>query len=104
MHVPKSNFIYLNVNCETRSRMLLPTLAQVNSKNKITFKRKKAKRGEEKLCKKQSRHELVSRICLRAIRFQLFIAFTSGKKQVSFRMAIGNGELMHECFPRHSRM
>ena len=30
--------------------------------------------------------------------------FASGKKQVSFSMAIGNGELMHECFPKHSRM
>ena len=23
------------------------------------------------------------------------------KKQVPFSMAIGNGELMHECFPKH---
>ena len=29
---------------------------------------------------------------------------TVGKKQVPFRMAIGNVELMHECFPKHSRM
>ena len=28
----------------------------------------------------------------------------SEKKQVPFRMAIGNGELLHECFPKHSRM
>ena len=27
-----------------------------------------------------------------------------GKEQVPFSMAIGNGELMHECFPKHSRM
>ena len=26
-----------------------------------------------------------------------------GKKEVSFRMTIGN-ELMHECFPKHLRM
>ena len=26
------------------------------------------------------------------------------KKQVPFSMAIGNGELMHECFPKHLRM
>ena len=29
---------------------------------------------------------------------------TVGKKQVPFRMASGNEELMHECFPKHSRM
>ena len=27
-----------------------------------------------------------------------------GKKKVSFSMAIGNLEPMHECFPKHSRM
>ena len=26
------------------------------------------------------------------------------EKQVPFSMAIGNGELVHECFPEHSRM
>ena len=26
------------------------------------------------------------------------------KNEVPFSMAIGNGELMHECFPKHSRM
>ena len=45
-----------------------------------------------------------SRICLIALRFQLFIAFTERKKKVPFSMAIGNGELMHECFPKHLRM
>ena len=25
-------------------------------------------------------------------------------EEVPFSMAIGNGELMHECFPKHSRM
>ena len=45
-----------------------------------------------------------SRICLTALCFQLFIAFTEQKKKVSFSMAIGNGELMHECFPKHLRM
>ena len=25
----------------------------------------------------------------------------SERKQVPFNMAIGNGELMHECFPKH---
>ena len=44
-----------------------------------------------------------SRICLIALRFQLFIAFT-GKNKVPFSMAIGNGELMHWCFPKHLRM
>ena len=45
-----------------------------------------------------------SRICLIALRFQLFIAFTERKKKVPFSMAIGNGELMHECFFKHLRM
>ena len=27
-----------------------------------------------------------------------------GKKQVPFRMAIGTGELMHECLDKHSCM
>ena len=45
-----------------------------------------------------------SRICLIALRFQLFIAFTERKKEVPFSMAIGNGELMHECFPKNLRM
>ena len=26
------------------------------------------------------------------------------KKEVAFSMAIGNRELIHECFPKHSRM
>ena len=26
------------------------------------------------------------------------------KKEVPFSMTIGNGELMQECFPKHSRM
>ena len=25
-------------------------------------------------------------------------------EEIPFSMAIGNGELMHECFPKHSRM
>ena len=29
---------------------------------------------------------------------------TVGKRQVPFSMAIGNEELMHECFPKHSPM
>ena len=45
-----------------------------------------------------------SRICLTALRFQLFIAFTEWKKKVPLSIAIGNGELMHECFPKHLRM
>ena len=45
-----------------------------------------------------------SRICLIALRFQLFIAFPERKQKVPFSMAIGNGELMHECFPKHLRM
>ena len=27
-----------------------------------------------------------------------------GKKQVPFSMAVGNVELMHECFPKHLHM
>ena len=38
------------------------------------------------------------------LRLQLFIAFTEGKKKVSFSMAIGNGELMHVWFPKSLRM
>ena len=45
-----------------------------------------------------------SRICLIELSFQLFIAFTERKKKELFRMAIGNGELMHECFPKYLRM
>ena len=45
-----------------------------------------------------------SRICLIALRFQLFIAFTERKKKVPFSMAIGNGELVQECFHKHLRM
>ena len=45
-----------------------------------------------------------SRICLKALRFQVFIAFTERKNKVPFSMAIGNGELMQECFPKHLRM
>ena len=30
--------------------------------------------------------------------------FASRKRKVPFSMAKGNGELMHECFPKHSRM
>ena len=36
-------------------------------------------------------------ICLIALRFHLFIAFTERKKKVPFSMAIGNGELMLSC-------
>ena len=53
--------------------------------------------------------------CWRVCLFNLFslalIAGTSPQKsisarreQVAFRMAKGNGELMHECFPKHPRM
>ena len=45
-----------------------------------------------------------SRIRLITLLFQLFIAFTERKKKVPFSMAIINGELMHECFPKHLRM
>ena len=44
---------------------------------------------------------LVSRICLIVLRLKLFIACTEWKKKVPFSMAIGNGELMHECFPKY---
>ena len=30
--------------------------------------------------------------------------FSSRKNKVPFSMAIGNWELIHECFPKHSRM
>ena len=38
--------------------------------------------------------------------FQKMCTFscTGGKEQVPFSMAMGNGELMQECFPKHSRM
>ena len=52
-----------------------------------------------KICSRSS-----SRICLIALRFQLYIAFTERKQKVQFSIAIGNGELMYECFPKHSRM
>ena len=29
---------------------------------------------------------------------------TVGKKEIPFSMATGNGELVRECFPKHSRM
>ena len=48
--------------------------------------------------------ERVRRICLISLRFQLFNAFTERKNKVPFSMAIGNWELMHECFPKHSSM
>ena len=35
---------------------------------------------------------------------KLFVSFAVGKKQAPFSMAIGNVELIHECFPKHSRM
>ena len=44
-----------------------------------------------------------SRICSIALNFQLFTAFTERKKKVPFSVAMGNGELMHDCFPKHSR-
>ena len=31
-------------------------------------------------------------------------SLSARREQVPFSMAIGNGELMHECFPKHSRM
>ena len=36
-----------------------------------------------------------------ALSFQSFIVLTERKKKVPFSMAIGNEELMHECFPKH---
>ena len=33
-----------------------------------------------------------------------FFCTKETKKEVPFTMATGNGELMHECFPKHSRM
>ena len=35
--------------------------------------------------------------------FDHFDYVVSPKKKVPFSIAIGNGELMHECFPKHSR-
>ena len=34
----------------------------------------------------------------------IFSCTKERKEQVPFSMAIGNGELMHECFPKHSCM
>ena len=31
-------------------------------------------------------------------------SISARREQVPFSMAIGNGELMHECFPKHQRM
>ena len=31
-------------------------------------------------------------------------SISARREQVLFSMAIGNGELMHECFPKHPRM
>ena len=31
-------------------------------------------------------------------------SISARREQVPFSMAIGNGELMHECFPKHPRM
>ena len=39
-----------------------------------------------------------------ALRLKLFIAFTERRKKVPFRKTIGNGDLMHECFPKHWRI
>ena len=36
--------------------------------------------------------------------FDHFDHVVSRKKKVPFSMAIGNGELMQECFPKHSGM
>ena len=33
-----------------------------------------------------------------------FSCTKESKEEVPFSMAIGNGELMHECFPKHSPM
>ena len=38
------------------------------------------------------------------LRFQLFITFTEQKNKVPLSMAVGNGELIHECFPKHSQI
>ena len=34
----------------------------------------------------------------------IFSCTKKRKEEVPFSMAIGNGELMHKCFPKHSRM
>ena len=34
----------------------------------------------------------------------IFSCTKERKEEVPFSMAIGKGELMHECFPKHSRM
>ena len=31
-------------------------------------------------------------------------SISARREQVPFSMAIGNGELMHECFPKHPRI
>ena len=34
----------------------------------------------------------------------IFFCTKERNEEVSFSMATGNGELMNECFPKHSRM
>ena len=45
-----------------------------------------------------------NRFRLIALHFQLLIAFTEQIKKVPFSMAIGNVELLQECFPKHSML
>ena len=72
-------------------------------------KRKHFEVGQLSHCESFSQHMLLVVIVvvgfdLIALRCQLFIAFIDQKKKVPFSMAVGNGELMHECFPKHLRM
>ena len=42
--------------------------------------------------------------CLIALRFQLFIFCFHGAKKDTIQYSIGKRKLMHEYFPKHSRM
>ena len=58
------------------------------------------------LCKRRSivGNRLVTKV-ERQIKSIIFnIVHQERKKEVPFSMAIGNGELTHECFPNHSLM
>ena len=43
-------------------------------------------------------------VILHALGMFSFSCTKERKNEVSFSMAIGNGELMHLCFPKHSRV
>ena len=110
----------------THTHVFSQTLAHGNSKNEIRQRNARGKSEERReYGKKQSEERVFIIIVSKYIYFLIrrFLTATSGTKpiivfagmfifsctkerneEVPFRMAIGNGELMHECFPKHSRM